>query len=84
MRGPDLFCINSGILLAENDSDWRDMVNNALCYLIVTDEYDRMYDEWFAGSSPKSGYQRELSSEVRSLIRGQCPFGAEKFLDAKT
>lgn len=83
VRGPDLFCIQSGILLAENDSNWRDMVNHSLCYLIETGEFDRLYDEWFAGESPKSGYQRELSPEIRALIHNQCPFGSERFLEKK-
>ena len=81
VRGPDLFCIQSGILLPENDSDWRDMVNHSMCYLIETGEFDRMYDVWFAGPEPKSGYQRELSADIRALIHNQCPFGSEKFLN---
>ena len=82
VRGPDIFCINSGIILPENDSDWRDMVNGALCYFIATGGYDALYAEWFLGDQPKAGYRRVLSEPLRNLIHGQCPFGSETFLDS--
>lgn len=80
VRGPDLFCIPNGILLPENDSNWRDMVNHSLCYFIVTGGYDKLYDEWFAGDAPKAGYKRPQSDELKTVIRGQCPYGSESFL----
>lgn len=80
--GPDIFCINQGIILPENDSNWRDMVNQAMCYFITTGGYDKLYEEWFLGDNPKAGYQRVQSEPLRALIHGQCPFGSEKFLDA--
>lgn len=82
VRGPDIFCINQGIILPENDSNWRDMVNQALCYFIVSGGYDKLYEEWFLSDDPKAGYHREQSDAVRALIHGQCPFGSEKFLEA--
>ena len=81
VRGPDIFCINQGIILPENDSNWRDMVNQSMCYFIVTGGYDELYAEWFLGDSPKAGYIREQSDALRSLISSQCPFGSETFLD---
>lgn len=80
VRGPDLFCIPNGILLPENDSNWRDMVNQSLCYFIVTGGYDKLYDEWFAGDAPKAGYTRVQSAELKTIIHGQCPYGSETFL----
>jgi len=82
VRGPDIFCINQGIILPENDSNWRDIVNQAMCYFIVTGGYDTLYDEWFLGDNPKAGYERIQSDPLRSLISGQCPFGSETFLDS--
>ena len=81
VRGPDIFCINQGIILPENDSNWRDMVNQSMCYFIVTGGYDELYSEWFLGDSPKAGYVRVQSDPLRSLISSQCPFGSETFLD---
>jgi len=81
VRGPDIFCINQGIILPENDSNWRDMVNQSMCYFIVTGGYDELYAEWFLGDSPKAGYVRVQSDPLRSLISSQCPFGSETFLD---
>lgn len=83
VRGPDMFCIPNGILLPENDSDWTDMVNHSLCYLIVTGAYDGLYDEWFAGDHPKAGYQREQSDALKTVIHNQCPWGSEEFLAAE-
>lgn len=83
VRGPDLFCIPNGILLAENDSNWRDMVNQSLCYFIVTGGYDKLYDEWFSGDAPKAGYKRVQSAELKTVIRGQCSYGSENFLKKK-
>ena len=82
VRGPDIFCINQGIILPQNDSAWRDMVNHAMCYFIVTGGYKDLYAEWFLGDAPKAGYQREQSEALQSVINGQCPFGSDKFLDA--
>lgn len=82
VRGPDIFCTVSGIIVQENDSNWRDMIDHALCYFILTGGYDKLYAEWFSGPNAKAGYERELSSEVRFMIRNQCPDGAERFIQA--
>lgn len=82
VRGPDIFCTVSGIIVQENDSNWRDMIDHSLCYFILTGGYDRLYAEWFSGPNAKAGYQRELTPEVRFMIRNQCPDGAERFLQA--
>lgn len=80
VRGPDLFCTVSGIIVQENDSNWKDMIDHSLCHFIVTGGYDKLYDEWFSGPNPKAGYQRELSADVRFMLRNQCPGGAERFI----
>ncbi len=82
VRGPDIFCTVSGIIVQENDSNWRDMIDHSLCYFIMTGGYDRLYAEWFSGPNAKAGYERALSSEVLFMIRNQCPDGAERFLQA--
>lgn len=82
VRGPDIFCTVSGIIVQENDSNWRDMIDHSLCYFIMSGGYDKLYAEWFSGPNAKAGYQRELSSEVRFMIRNQCPDGAERFIQA--
>ena len=46
------------MILPNNDSKWRDMVNNAFCYLVSTGVYDSTYNDWFSGSNPKSGYPK--------------------------
>lgn len=83
VRGPDMFCIPNGILLPENDSDWADMVNYSLCYLIATGAYDRLYDDWFSGDQPKAGYQREQSDAIKTVIHNQCPWGSDQFLSVQ-
>jgi len=80
VHGPELFCIPNGILLAEDDSDWTDTVNGALCYLIKTGEFDRIYNEWFAGDKPKAGFQRPIPVAVRYVLDNQCPSGSEKWI----
>lgn len=82
VRGPDIFCTVSGIIVQENDSNWRDMIDHSLCYFIMSGGYDKLYADWFSGPNAKAGYQRELSSEVRFMIRNQCPDGAERFIQA--
>jgi len=82
VRGPDIFCTVSGIILQKNDSNWRRMIDHALCYFIATGGYDRLYDDWFKGPNAKAGYERELTPEVRFMIRNQCPDGAERFIQA--
>jgi ABC-type amino acid transport substrate-binding protein len=82
VRGPDIFCTVSGIIVQKNDSNWRRMIDHALCFFIVTGGYDRLYDEWFKGANAKAGYERDLSAEVRFMIRNQCPDGAERFVQS--
>lgn len=82
VRGPDIFCTVSGIIVQENDSNWRDMIDHSFCYFVMTGGYDRLYDQWFSGPNPKAGYRRELSAEVRFMIRNQCPDGAERFIQS--
>lgn len=82
VRGPDMFCTVSGIIVQQNDSNWRDMIDNSLCYFIMSGGYDKLYAEWFSGPTAKAGYQRELSPEVRFMIRNQCPDGADRFIQA--
>ena len=80
VHGPDLFCTLSGIILPQNDSKWRNTVNNALCYLIETGEYDKLYDEWFAGKSPKAGFPLPQSATTKTILRNQCPLGIDNWL----
>ena len=81
VTGPDFFCINQAMILPNNDSKWTDMVNGAFCYLVTTGEYDKTYNEWFAGNNPKAGFQKPQSENLRYLIKGQCPFKSETFLN---
>ncbi len=81
VRGPELFCIPNGVLLPEDDSDWKDMVDNALCHVIASGVYDEIYDEWFGPTSPKAGFSRPLPEAVRIVLENQCPFGIERWLD---
>ena len=80
VHGPDLFCTLSGIILPQNDSKWRNTVNNALCYLIETGEYDKLYDEWFGGKSPKAGFPLPQSATTKTILRNQCPLGIDNWL----
>ena len=80
VHGPELFCMPNGILLAEDDSDWTDTVNGALCYLVKTGEYDLIYNDWFAGDNPKAGFQRPLPIALRYVLDNQCPSGSEKWI----
>lgn len=83
VHGPDLFCIPNGIILPQNDSKWTRTVNHALCHVIHTGEFDKLYEEWFGGKSPKAGFPLPMSENTRALITGQCPFGIEDWLPAK-
>jgi ABC-type amino acid transport substrate-binding protein len=82
VNGPSLFCNLNGIILPENDSNWKDMVDHSLCYFIVTGGYEKLWDEWFSGANPKAGYEKVQSDTVRALVYNQCSWGAEKFLTA--
>lgn len=82
VNGPALFCNLNGLILGENDSNWKDMVDHSLCYFITTGGYENLWDEWFSGSNPKAGYQKVQSETVRTLVYNQCSWGAEKFLDS--
>ncbi len=82
VNGPSLFCNLNGIILPEDDSNWKDMVDHSLCYFIVTGGYEKLWDEWFSGDNPKAGYQKVQSDTVRTLVYNQCSWGAEKFLDS--
>ena len=83
VHGPDLFCIPNGIILPQNGSKWTRTVNHALCHVIHTGEFDKLYEEWFGGKSPKAGFPLPMSENTRALITGQCPFGIEDWLPAK-
>lgn len=83
VHGPDLFCIVSGIILPTNDSKWARTVNHALCWVIHTGEYDKLYTEWFGDKAPKAGFPLPMSESTRHLIEGQCPFGIEDWITAK-
>jgi len=83
VRGPDVFCTISGIILPQNDSKWRNMVNHSLCYFITSGGYDKLFEEWFGGDKPKAGFKRKLSPEIRAAIFNQCPDGSETFIEAK-
>ncbi|XDZ63075.1 transporter substrate-binding domain-containing protein [Alphaproteobacteria bacterium LSUCC0396] len=80
VTGPDLFCINQGMILPNNDSKWADMVNGAFCYMVKTGMYREIYDEWFQGPSPKAGYVRDQSAGVQRLLSDQCPYKSEDFI----
>jgi ABC-type amino acid transport substrate-binding protein len=82
--GPDLFCTVNAIILPQNDSKWTTTVNHALCYLITTGEYQRIYDDWFKGKKAKAGFELAIPPKIRTVIENQCPFGAETWLDKKT
>jgi polar amino acid transport system substrate-binding protein/glutamate/aspartate transport system substrate-binding protein len=83
VHGPELFCIPNGIILPQNDSKWRNMVNNALCYSIKSGSYYKLYDEWFGGDKPKAGFPLPISQTVRTVLENQCPFGIEDWLPKK-
>ena len=76
--------IVNGIILPQNDSKWTTTVNHALCYLVVTNQFQTLYDEWFKGPKAKAGFELPMSPKIRTVIENQCPFGAETWLDRKT
>lgn len=80
VHGPDLFCTLSGIILPQNDSKWRHTINHALCYLIETGEYDKLYEEWFGPKKPKAGFPLPQSATTKTILRNQCPLGIENWL----
>ncbi len=80
VTGPDLFCINQGMILPNNDSKWADTVNGAFCYMVKTGMYREIYDEWFQGPNPKAGYVRDQSAGVQRLLSDQCPYKSENFI----
>ncbi len=80
VHGPDLFCIPSGIILPQNDSKWTHTVNNALCYMIYTGEFYKLYDEWFGDKNPKAGFPLPMAATTRTVLDNQCPFGIEAWL----
>jgi ABC-type amino acid transport substrate-binding protein len=80
VHGPDLFCIPSGIILPQNDSKWRTMVDDALCYSIHTGDFDRLYNEWFGPDHPKAGFPLPMSPTIRTVLDNECPFGIEDWL----
>lgn len=80
VHGPDLFCTPNGILLPQNDSKWTRTVNHALCHLVANGEFDKLYEDWFGGKTPKAGFPLPMSENTRILINGQCPFGIENWL----
>ena len=80
VTGRDLFCINQGMILPNNDSKWADTVNGAFCYMVKTGMYREIYDEWFQGPSPKAGYVRDQSAGVQRLLSDQCPYKSENFI----
>lgn len=80
VHGPELFCIPNGIIVPQNDSKWRNMINNALCYMINNGDFYKLYDEWFGEKSPKAGFPLPITTTTRNLLEGQCPFGIEAWL----
>jgi ABC-type amino acid transport substrate-binding protein len=83
VHGPDLFCIPNGIILPVNDSKWTRTVNHALCWVIHTGEFDKLYNEWFGDKNPKAGFPLPMAENTRILIEGQCPFGIEDWMAKK-
>jgi len=83
VHGPDLFCIPNGIILPVNDSKWTRTVNHALCWVIHTGEFAKLYDEWFGDKNPKAGFPLPMAENTRILIEGQCPFGIEDWMAKK-
>ena len=80
VHGPDVFCTLSGIILPQNDSKWRHMVNHALCYFIESGEYDKLYDSWFAGKTPKAGFPLPQNAMTKTILHNQCPLGIDNWL----
>ena len=80
VHGPDLFCTLSGIILPQNDSKWRHTVNYALCHMIESGEYARLYDEWFGLKNPKAGFPLPQSATTKTILHNQCPYGIDSWL----
>jgi ABC-type amino acid transport substrate-binding protein len=70
----------TGLLLPEDDSDWRDMVNHALCYFVMYGDYYKLYDEWFGLNNPKAGFTRPLRDPIKTVLYWQCWGGIKKWL----
>ncbi len=83
VHGPELFCIPNGIVLPQNDSKWTRTVNHALCYMIHTGDFYKLYDEWFGEKDPKAGFPLPLSPATRTVLDNQCPFGIEAWLEKR-
>ena len=70
----------TGLLLPENDSDWRDMVNHALCYFVRSGGYYELYEEWFGPDNPKAGFPRPLRDPIKTVLYWQCWGGTDNWL----
>lgn len=70
-------------MLPQNDSKWTRAVNHALCYMIATGAFDKLYDEWFGETKPEPGFPLPMSETTRTVIHNQCPFGVEAWLPQK-
>lgn len=54
-----------GIILPENDGEWRDFVNAALIKTIKSGRFQQIYDKWFG---PKGEVPLPMSEEFRMLL----------------
>ncbi len=55
-----------GILLPENDGEWRDFVNQALIKTIKSGQFQAIYDKWFG---PKGEVPLAMSQEFVTLLK---------------
>jgi ABC-type amino acid transport substrate-binding protein len=70
----------NGVIVPKNDSDWRDMVNHSLCYIIKSGEYQKIWDDWFGQKNPKAGFSLTHRDPLKTVVYWQCWEGTEEWL----
>jgi ABC-type amino acid transport substrate-binding protein len=60
-----------GIILPENQGEWRDFVNAALIQTIKSGRFEEIYEKWFG---PKGEVPLPMSAEYKTLLKAlSCP-----------